>query len=85
MISNLRNYFVDLVEKEVVLVSGEQLGRVADFVFQTERGTLESLLVKPDKSMDLRDMQKDRNGFYVIPMKAITSIKDYIVVDPKRK
>ncbi|MCL5785556.1 MAG: PRC-barrel domain-containing protein [Candidatus Thermoplasmatota archaeon] len=78
-------YFSVLVGKDVSFVSGEHLGTVVDMIFQTERGTVESLLVKPADSVPVKGFQKDKNGFYVIPMRSVSSIKDLIIIDNQKR
>ncbi|MCL4332758.1 MAG: PRC-barrel domain-containing protein [Candidatus Thermoplasmatota archaeon] len=81
----MRLYYSDLTEKGVVLISGEQVGVVADLVFNTERGTMESILVKPNRNIEIKDLKQDKAGLYIVSMRSIASVKDYIVVDPRRK
>ena len=78
----MKKYLFDLISKDVVTTSGQMIGKVHDFVFDTDRGQIVSVLVEPVREISVREFQKDAEGFYSVSLRNITSMDDFVLVDP---
>ncbi|MCL4334497.1 MAG: PRC-barrel domain-containing protein [Candidatus Thermoplasmatota archaeon] len=71
----------DLINMSVVTTTGQLVGRLDNFVFDTETGNVKHALIVPKGEVDFSNIQADKEGRYVVSMKALKSIEDIIVVD----
>ncbi|MCC6027000.1 MAG: PRC-barrel domain-containing protein [Archaeoglobus sp.] len=67
-----------LSRKTVVLTDGTVVGALYNITVDFKTGALVNLIVKPLN--EIPELRKEEN-MYIIPFTAVTSLKDYIVVD----
>lgn len=77
----VRKFASDVIKKSVMTVDGELIGSVSNIVVDTEAGMIKTVLVKPQGSNRYPDFQLDKEGRYMIPLKAMKSFKDVFVVE----
>ena len=77
----VKKFASDIIKKSVMTVDGELIGAVNNVVVDTELGMIKSVLVKPQGSNRYPDFQTDKEGRYMIPLKAMRSMKDVFVVE----
>lgn len=77
----LKKFTNDLLNMSVVTSTGQMIGKLDDFVFDTDNGYVKNFLVNPSGEFDFNTMQKDPQGKYIIPLKALKSVEDVIVID----
>jgi len=67
--------------KPVITVSGEELGRLDDVVFEESTGEFISIVVEPIESTVARvSYPKDKDGNLVIPYDAVNAVSKVVVV-----
>jgi sporulation protein YlmC with PRC-barrel domain len=69
-----------LAGKEIVTIEGTVLGILEDLVFDLKTGAVIDITVKPDSQID-KSRFREEGRFIMVPFKAVSAIKDYIVVD----
>ncbi len=70
-----------LIGKTVVSKSGKRFGEVGDLIFETKTGELIHLvLIKPTPYAEKLDLEKDKEGDFLIPYSAVTAIGDFMVI-----
>lgn len=67
-----------LTSKKAISTDGKELGEVIDAYFE-DNGTIESLLVKPDRSMREIDEYLNDRGLITIPYEDIKAIGEFVV------
>lgn len=77
----VKKFASDIIKKSVMTVDGELIGTVNNVVVDTELGMIKSVLVKPQGGNKYTEFQIDKEGRYMIPLKAMKSMKDVFVVD----
>lgn len=77
----MRKFASDVIKKSVMTVDGELIGTVSNIVVDTDAGIIKTVLVKPQGSNKYSDFQIDKEGRYMIPLKAMKSFKDVFVVE----
>lgn len=77
----VKKFASDIIKKSVMTVDGELIGTVNNVVVDTELGMIKSVLVKPQSGNKYSEFQIDKEGRYMIPLKAMKSMKDVFVVD----
>ncbi len=77
----VKKFASDILKKSVMTVDGELIGTVNNVVVDTELGMIKSVLVKPQGNNRYPDCQTDKEGRYMIPLKAMKSMKDVFVVE----
>jgi len=73
-------YARSLAGKEIVTVEGTVLGELENIILDSETGKLIDLVVDP-KSDVPKGRYRSEGEFIHIPMSAVCSLKDYIVVE----
>ncbi len=81
----MKKFMFDLIAKDVVSNTGQRIGKVSDFVFDTDRGQITKLIVSPEKTEQVKEIPKDENGAYVFSINTVISLEDVVVVDLKKK
>ncbi|GEM_PF-319399 len=71
----------DLIGMQVVSTGGQLVGKLDDFVFETDTGALENLLVTPAGDLKFTELKTDNGGRYIISIRKLKSVQDVIVVD----
>jgi len=68
--------------KRAITTTGKEIGRLDDIIVDEVSGEMEAIVVEPDaETADDVRFQKDAQGDFVIPFKAIRAISDVIVVE----
>lgn len=80
----VRKFTNDLINMPVVTTTGQVVGKLDNFVFDTETGSVKHALIVPQGGVDFSGIQSDKEGRYVVSMKAMKSVEDIIVVDLTR-
>lgn len=78
---SMRKFSTDLIKKSVMTVEGELIGTVSNIVIDTDAGMIKTVLVKPQGQNRYSDFPTDKEGRYMIPLKAMKSFKDVFVVE----
>lgn len=68
--------------KRSITTTGKEIGRLDDIIVDETTGDMESMVIEPDAETaeDIR-FQKDAQGDFVVPFKAVRAISDVIVVE----
>lgn len=74
----------DLLDMNVVSSGGQLIGKLDDFVFDTETGSVKNMLIVPAGEFDFNALQRDPDGRYVVSMKSVKSIEDVIMIDTSK-
>ncbi|MCL4329625.1 MAG: PRC-barrel domain-containing protein [Candidatus Thermoplasmatota archaeon] len=85
IVKTMKKFMFDLISMDVVANTGQRIGKVADFVFDTDRGQITKLIVHPEKTEPVKDIPKDENGAYVFPINSVISLEDVVVIDLRKK
>lgn len=80
----LKKFTNDLLDMTVVSANGQMIGKLDDFVFDTDTGSLKNILIVPAGDFDFNALQRDPEGRYVVPLRAIKSVEDVIMIDPSK-
>ena len=76
-----KRYSRSLIGKTVVTKSGKRFGEVSDLSFDTKTGELIHILLKnPTGYCEGLEIERDKNGAFLIPYSSVLAIGDYIVV-----
>ncbi len=70
-----------LVGKTVVSKTGKKFGEVSDLIFEVKSGELISIVLKnPTPYVDKLDLEKDKEGHFLVPWSAVIASGDFLVV-----
>lgn len=70
-----------LIGKTVVSKAGKRFGEVGDIIFETKSGELIHLVLKnPTSYTDKLELEKDKEGRFLIPFSAVMAIGDFMVI-----
>ena len=72
----------NLRDKEIVSETGKKLGYLYDLSVKQDTGEIISLVMEPRKDLDTSDMLTDKEGFVLIPFRAVSSVEELVVVVP---
>ena len=76
-----KKYSKQMLGKIVVSKSGKKFGIVNDMMFEIRTGELIYLLLKQQTShVNTLDLEKTRDGQYMLPFSSVISIADFVVV-----
>ncbi|WP_048146691.1 PRC-barrel domain-containing protein [Pyrococcus abyssi] len=75
-----------LRDVELITDTGVRLGWVYDILFEEdgdeeEKGRIIAILADPDEDLDLSKFKVTKNGLLIVPITAIKSIGEVIIVD----
>ncbi len=70
-----------LRDVELITDTGVRLGWVYDFSFDEETGNLLVIVAEPDEDLDTTDFVTDHEGLLLIPVSAVKSIGEVIIID----
>jgi len=70
-----------LRDVELITDTGIRLGWVYDFSFDEETGNLLVIVAEPDEDLDTSDFVTDHEGLLLIPVSAVKSIGEVIIID----
>ena len=67
--------------KTVVSKSGKRFGEVGDIVYETKSGELIHVVLKsPTPYADKLELEKDKNGHFLVPFSAVMAMGDFLVI-----
>jgi sporulation protein YlmC with PRC-barrel domain len=70
-----------LIGKTVVSKAGKRFGEVGDIIFEAKSGELIHLVLKsPTSYTDKLELEKDKEGRFLIPFSAVMAIGDFMVI-----
>ena len=76
-----KRYSRSLIGKTVVSKSGKRFGEVSDLTFDTKTGELIHIMLKnPTGYCEGLEIERDKDGTFLIPYSSVLAIGDYIVV-----
>jgi len=73
-----------LRDVELITDSGLRLGWVYDFSFDEETGNLMVIVAEPDEDLDTTEFVTDQEGLLLIPVSAVKSIGEVIIIDSNK-
>lgn len=76
-----KRYSKSLIGKTVVTKSGKKFGEVGNILFETRTGELISVVLKNTTAyIDNLDLEKDKQGKFLVPFSSVIAIGDFVVV-----
>ncbi|TLZ61616.1 MAG: PRC-barrel domain protein [Methanobacteriota archaeon] len=72
-------FATELKGKTVMTDDGDILGVLVDCIMDTRTGKIESLLVQPAETVEVRWFKTDVQGRLILGFKAMRAVKDVIV------
>ncbi|RJS86092.1 PRC-barrel domain containing protein [Methanophagales archaeon] len=73
----------ELSYKGVMDAEGRDIGELYNLIVDAMTGILTELVVKPASGLDTRGFKKE-DEYIIIPIEAVKSIKDVIILDGKK-
>ncbi len=71
----------ELIGKVVVSKTGRKFGEVKDLVFEVKSGELIHIVLKnPSPYVEKLELERDKEGNYLIPWSAVIASGDFLVV-----
>lgn len=76
-----KKYSKQIIGKIVVTKSGKRFGEVGNITFETRTGELMQIILKnPTSYAEGLELEKDKNGSFMIPYSAVIAVGDFVVV-----
>lgn len=76
-----KKFSKQLIGRTVVSKSGKRFGEVGDIIFEAKSGELIHLVLKnPTSYTDKLELEKDKEGRFLIPFSAVIAIGDFMVI-----
>jgi len=76
-----KKFSKQIIGKTVVSKNGKRFGEVGDLVFETKSGELiHVILHNASQYIDKLELEKDKEGNYLIPFSAVIAIGDFLVI-----
>lgn len=76
-----KKFSKQLLGKTVVSKTGKRFGEVGDIIFETKSGELINLILANPTPYTLKlDLEKDKQGNFLIPFSAVIAIGDFMVI-----
>ena len=70
-----------LIGRIVVSDKGRKLGEVADLIFDTKSGEILHIILKnPTGYVEKLNLERTKEGYYLVPFSAVRSIGDFIII-----
>ncbi len=70
-----------LRDMRVLTDKGLRVGNVYDVEVDEGTGDVDTLVIKPESEEVAESLQTDDEGFVLVPVSAVASVKDYIVIN----
>ncbi|OIO64935.1 hypothetical protein AUJ68_04435 [Candidatus Woesearchaeota archaeon CG1_02_57_44] len=71
----------ELLGKTIVSKNGRKFGEVGDIIFETKSGELIHMVIaNPTPYTEKLELEKDRNGRFLIPFSAVIAVGDFMVI-----
>ena len=71
----------NLRDVELITDTGIRLGWVYDLSFDEETGEILVIVAEPDEDLDTSEFVTDSEGLLLIPVKAVKSVGEVIIID----
>ena len=76
-----KKFSKQLLGKTVVSKTGKKFGELGDIVFETKSGELiHMVLVNPTSYTEKLNLEKDKQGNFLVPFSAVIAIGDFMVI-----
>lgn len=76
-----KKFITELKGKTVMTNDGQILGLIENFMFNTETGELQNVLVIPAENIEPRLFRTDTQGRLVLPFSEMRAVRDVVVMD----
>jgi sporulation protein YlmC with PRC-barrel domain len=73
-----------LRDVELITDTGIRLGWVYDLSFDEETGEILVIVAEPDEDLDVTEFVTDQEGLLLIPISAVKSIGEVIIIDSNK-
>ncbi|WP_297070579.1 PRC-barrel domain-containing protein [Thermococcus sp.] len=73
-----------LRDVELITDTGVRLGWVYDLSFDGETGEILVIVAEPDEDLDISEFVTDQEGLLLIPVSAVKSIGEVIIIDSNK-
>jgi sporulation protein YlmC with PRC-barrel domain len=81
MAEDEKKFSKQLIGKTVVSKAGKRFGEVGDLIFETRSGELINIILSnPTQYTDKLELEKDKEGHFLIPFSAVIAIGDFMVI-----
>ena len=75
----MKRFATELRGKTVMTEDGQILGVLDDFLLETKTGRIQSLLIQPAESVEVRLFQTDPHGRIILSFRSMKAVRDVIV------
>jgi sporulation protein YlmC with PRC-barrel domain len=76
-----KKYSKQILGKTIVTKSGKRFGEVGNILFDTRTGELLQIVIRnPTSYSDGLELEKDKDGAYLIPFSSVLAVGDFVVV-----
>ncbi len=73
-----------LRDVELITDTGIRLGWVYDLSFDEETGEILVIVAEPDEDLDVTEFVTDQEGLLLIPISAVKSVGEVIIIDSNK-
>ncbi len=81
MVEESKKYAKHILGKTVVSKTGRRFGVVGNISFETRTGELLHILLKdPTSFTEGLDLERDKNGSFLVPFSAVIAVGDFVVI-----
>lgn len=81
MTEDVKKLAKQVIGKTVVSKSGKRFGEVGDIIFEVKSGELIHVVLKsPTQYSDKLELEKNKNGEYLVPFSAVIAMGDFLVI-----
>ncbi len=77
----MRMFVTELRGKTVMTNDGQILGKIDNFVINTESGDVKHVLVTPDEDIEKQLFKTDAEDRLVLPYEGMKAVKDVVVME----
>jgi sporulation protein YlmC with PRC-barrel domain len=79
----MKKFITELKNKTVMTNDGQILGVIENFVFDTNTGELQHVLVIPAEEVEASKYKCDAQGRIMLPFSSMKAVKDVVVMETK--
>lgn len=77
----MRKFATELHGKTVMTEDGRILGKIDNFVIDTESGDMKHVLILPSEEIETKLFEVDPQGRLVLPFQKMNAVRDVVVMD----
>lgn len=77
----MRMFVTELRGKTVMTNDGQILGKIDNFVINTDSGDIKHVLVTPDEEIERKLFKTDAEDRLVLPYEGMKAVKDVVVME----